>query len=427
MPKRIGVVALLALLGLGSAGSSLALTFSCETVVLDREADPVLAVFGKRFESVRINLAGDVVFIAHPKAGPRRLYLYPGAGAASVLASAGTNAPGGSVFKRFRAPSINDAADVGFISDLEKGEGAYVRDGGGGIVKAARDGDAAPGGGVFDQFRSASRINAGADLAFVAELDTGSTGVFLYDRTTTLVSAVARAGDVTGDGRQFCDFFEAGLGAGGAVAFEAIVKPVCANALDPETRGLWEANGLGFVAIAEEGGTAPGGAVYENFLDAPDVNATDKVIFRAETSSGVAIFVFDPAGPSTIKLVAAGDATPDLNPLTDDGTLRTVAFGSLTDGDRAAIGVRIKGGEGLVPRTAIFEYGGTPDRVVLDTDSPPAPFGSGSSYNKIGPGARRAQEEIGNDRSGTQVVFPATVTSGSQPRGRAGVFRCTGS
>jgi hypothetical protein len=185
MGKLSGVSALLGLLLLAPADACLALTFTCETVVLDRDADPFLGVFGKRFESVRINLQGDVVFGAHPKSGPRRLYLYPGGGGASVLAGAGDNAPGGSTFKRFRTPSINDAADVGFISDLDDGEGVYVRDGGGGIVKAAKDGDAAPGGDFFDQFLTASHINAGADLAFVAQLDTGSRGVFLYDRATT--------------------------------------------------------------------------------------------------------------------------------------------------------------------------------------------------------------------------------------------------
>lgn len=425
MQKLIGMPVLLALLALGWTDTSVALTFTCDTVALDREADPSAAVFGKRFESVRINLQGDVVFIAHPKRGPRRLYLYPGAGAASVIASAGDSAPGGSTFKRFRAPSINDAGDVGFISDLQGGEGVYVRDGGGGIVKAAKDGDAAPGGDFFNQFLALSRINADGDLAFVAELDTGETGVFFYDGITTSVFAVARAGDATGDGRQFCEFSEVGLG-NGAAAFETVVKTDCSMP-DPEVSGLWRTALLGFVAVAEEGGTAPNGALYESFLGAPDLNAADKVLFRADTFGGVEINLFDPAGPSTTELVAAGDPAPDLNPVLDDGVFTTVAFGSLTNGDRAAIGVRIRGGEGFAARGGVFVYGGTPDKVVVDTDDPPAPFAAGSEYGKIDPGAQRPQEEIGNDRSGTRVVFGATVRSAEQPRGRAGIFRCAGS
>ena len=198
-----------------------------------------------------------------------------------MLAGAGDNAPGGSTFKRFRTPSINDAADVGFISDLDDGEGVYVRDGGGGIVKAAKDGDARAGwrflrsilDGIAHQCRRRPRL--------VAQLDTGSRGVFLYDRATTLVSVVARSGDATGDGREFCDFFEVGLGASGAVAFETVVKTSCANPLDPETRGIWERTGLGFVAVAEENGAAPNAALYVNFLGTPDVNVADKVLFRA--------------------------------------------------------------------------------------------------------------------------------------------------
>ena len=80
MAKRFGVPALMALLVLAAPSASDALTFTCATVVLDRDSDPLLGVFGKRFESVRINMQGDVVFGAHPKSGPRRLYLYPGGG-----------------------------------------------------------------------------------------------------------------------------------------------------------------------------------------------------------------------------------------------------------------------------------------------------------------------------------------------------------
>ena len=427
MRKWIGVPVAAALLGLAVVDTSQALTFTCETVVLDRDHDPVGAVFGKRYESPRINLAGTVAFIAHPKAGPRRLYRYPDGGAPSVLASAGDAAPGGSTFKRFRAPSINNAGDVAFISDLQGGEGVYVASGGGGIVKVARDGDAAPGGDVFDQFFNAARVNSDGDVAFVAQLDTGATGVFRWQRSSATVTAVARAGDATGDGREFCEFSEVGLGDVGFVAFETIVKPECDNVADPEVSGIWESTGLGYAKVAEVGGTAPNGFLYDSFLGAPDVNAAGKVLFRVSTTANVEIVLFDPGGPTSTELVAVGDPTPDLNPVTDDGTLRTVSFGSVTDDDRAAVGVRIQGGQGTVPRTAIFVFDGAPDTVVLATDPPPPPFPMFSSYNKIGVGVQRTFEEIGNDRSGTQVVYPATVRSAAQPRGRAGLFRCAGS
>ena len=208
---------------------------------------------------------------------------------------------------------------------------------------------------------------------------------------------------------------------------ETVVKTSCANPLDPETRGIWERTGLGFVAVAEENGAAPNAALYVNFLGTPDVNVADKVLFRAHTTNEQAIILFDPAGPTTTQLVATGDATPDVTPIADDGTLKSVAFGSLTDGDRTAVGIRVKGGEGTAPRTAIFMYDGAPDTVVLDRDAPPPPFVTFSRYRRIETGAQKVHEEIGNDRSGTRVVFGASVHSAVQPTGRAGVFRCTGS
>lgn len=425
MRKRIGVPIMAALLGLAAVDTSQALTFTCETVVLDREQDPAGAVFGKRYESPRINANGDVVFIAHPKGGPRRVYVYPAGGAASVLASAGDAAPAGSTFKRFRAPSINDAGDIAFIGDLQGGEGVYARLGGS-LVKVVRDGEAAPLGGLFDQFLNAARINDDGDVAFVALLDDGATGAFFYDRSSGTVVELARTGTATGDGREFCDFSEIGLGES-AAAFEVVVKPVCANPGDPEVSGIWETFGIGFITVAEVGDTAPNGFLYDSFLGAPDLNAAGKVLFRVSTTANVEIVLFDPAGPTSTELVAAGDPTPDLNPVTDDGTLRNVSFGSVTNDDRTAVGVRIQGGQGTVPRTAIFMFDGAPDTVVLATDPPPAPFPQFSSYNKIGVGVQRTFEEIGNDRSGTQVVYGATVRSAEQPRGRAGLFRCAGS
>ena len=79
---------------------------------------------------------------------------------------------------------------------------------------------------------------------------------------------------------------------------------MCANPGDPELHGIWEGNGLGFIKVAEEGGTAPNGFLYDNFLGAPDVNAAAKVLFRASTAANVEINLFDPAGPSTTELVA---------------------------------------------------------------------------------------------------------------------------
>ena len=298
----------------GIAATAQALTFTCTTVARKGNLDPSGEELGTRYDSPGINNQGDVVFFAHAKRAPRRLYLYPNAGAPSIVAEAGGAAPGGSAYKTFREPSINDAGDLAFQARLAVGEGVFVKPSASPVAKVATTTDAAPGGGVFETFPAVSRVNAGGDVAFIGRVSGGADGVFVYDGGTLTVSAAGHVGDLTLEGREICEVFEVGLGATGTVVIHAATKLLCADAMEAELRGIYRSIGPIFSKVVEAGDATPiGGTIYDNFIGAPDVNAGDKVMYRARTSGVVGvigIFLTDPVGPTTTTLAATGNFPP---------------------------------------------------------------------------------------------------------------------
>ena len=424
--KRIFIVlALCAAWSLVAAGAATALTYTCSTVVRRDQPDPLSALFKNRYDSPAINSQGDVVFVGYPKGGSRRLYLYPSAGGAAVAAAKDGAAPGGGTFQRFRTVSINDAAEIAFHARLAAGEGVFVGPASN-LAKAAVTGDASPGGGVFEVFPAQSRVNPAGDVAFAARVANGPSGVFRYAASTATVATVALAGDGALDGRLLCELLDVGLGPSGAVAVRALTKSNCADTIEPELVGVYLDTGSGFAKIALEGDTAPSPAEnYAHFIGAPDVNASDKVLFRAHTTGvggGTAIFLHDPAAPMTTELVATGDAAP-----VTGGSLKMVAPAGVSDVDRAVVGGRMSGG---LAKTGIFVFdaAGADEKVVATNDPAPADvFGPNSIYLKINPGNRKNNEGIGADRSGTWVAYTAKVKDTLGALTKSGVFRCQGS
>lgn len=424
MRKAIVVLAVAVGCVVGDLRAATALTFTCSTVARRGQADPLSAAFKNRYDSPAINGQGDVAFVGYASGAPRRVYLYPGAGAPSVLAQQGGPAPGGGAYKHFRTVSINDAADVAFHSKLASGEGVFVGPSGG-VAKAAMTGDASPSGGAFDRFPAVSRVNGAGDVAFTAQVGGGPSGVFLYDASATTVLTVGLESDLALDGRELCAFLDVGLGASGAVAVRAITKVSCANGAEPELAGIYLKTGPSFDVVALADGPTPALATtYAQFIAAPDVNASDKVLFRARTvgvSGGYGLFLHDPVGPSTVTLAATGDAAP-----VTSGSLKTIAPAGLTDGDRVGLGARIGSG---TAKTGIFVFAATPtnEKVVSSADlAPNDAFGPNSIYAKINPGNRKNNEGIGTSRSGLWVSYTAKVKDTTGTPTASAVFRCEG-
>jgi hypothetical protein len=406
-----------------SVSAASALTFTCSTVARRAQIDPAGAAFKSRFDSPAINGSGDVAFVAYPNGAPRRLYFYPSLGAASVVAQQGGLAPGGAAFKHFKTVSINDAGAIAFHAKLDGGYGVFVGPSGG-LAKAAATGDTSPAGGAFDKFPAVSRVNPLGDVAFVATVVGGPNGVFLYDATLTTVSAVGLVNDAALDGRQLCEYLDVGLGATGAVAVRANTKVDCSSVVEPELVGIYEKTGLSFARVALEGDAAPSpSTTYAQFIGAPDVNLTNKVMFRGRTvgvAGGIGIFLHDPVGPTTTLVVTTGAFAP-----TSGGAIKTLAPAGVTDGDRVAIGARVSGG---VAKTGIYLFDGTDEKVVDSSDDAPNDaFGPNSFYSKINPGNRKNNEGIGVSRSGTWVSYTAKVKDTLGTPNASGVFRCEGS
>jgi hypothetical protein len=282
-PVVITATALFAMALLTSKAA--ALTWTCSTVAQRNATDPLGGVFGSTFEEPAINGSGDVAFHAKVKGAGRRLLLYPGAGAPLVIATQGDAAPGGGEFRKFAMPSVNDAGDVGFRSDLAgSDDAAYVRTAGGTLVEAAVTGDASPAGGTFGRIDAVSRVNAAGDLAFLARGNGGPDGVFVFDLGSTTVDTIAAVGDATGDGRTFCSFVSGrilDLGDSGEAAFQARTAIDC-NA-GPEIAGVWLTGAGSYVNVADVGSGAPiTGTSYTQMQGTPLANASDQVLFRAK-------------------------------------------------------------------------------------------------------------------------------------------------
>lgn len=406
-----------------SASSADALTWTCEAIARKGLADPAGALFAGKFGKKRhggpaINSLGDVTFFATPRGGPRRLYRYPNGGAPSVVAEQGGAAPGGGTFEQFRQPSINDAGDIAFFGDLASGAGIFVAPAVGPMIAVVRTGDAAPGGGTYATFDGVSRIDAAGNVAFLATVDGGPSGIFLWDAGTMTVASIARVGDATLDGREICSFVAPAVGLGATrTAFQVVTKVACADALETELVGVYRDTGLGIDRVALQGDATPiGGTTYANFLGDPDLNESDQVLFRATitgSAKGTGLFLFDATGPTTTTLARTGEVAPT------GGFLRTITEPNLTNEPRAGFRANVAPDP---DHEGIFLYDGTDEAVV--TRLSPVPTGiflPGSRYQKI-------FEEIGVARSGTWVTYSATV---KQPPGsggaKVGLFRCHGS
>ncbi len=396
-----------------TTGPAAALTYTCATVDRQDLFDPDMVRFSSKFESPDVNSSGDTVFIGRTKSPRlRKLYLYPGAGGEQTIAAQGGAAPGGSTFEQFESASINDAGDIGFAANLDVGHGVFVRPAGGPILAAALGGQAAPGGGTFETFPDVSDVNDDGDIAFIAKLTGGATGVYFYDRSLATVSAVALTGGSTGGGRSFCSFINVTTGST-RPAFQAVTETTCGVSNDPETT-IFQYSGV-YTEVATVGDPAvlPGTTIAKLF----DIhsNMANDVGYRAKingTVAGNAVFLFTPSVATTV-LVVQGDTAPR-----SGGSIRTIPqLGGITDTDQVAFrGKIVKGGA----KHGVFLFDTTDDAAVLTFDPvPDDQWGTTASYRNI-------DEDTGVSASGTWVTFIAKVRDSQTPSG-TGVFRCQGS
>jgi hypothetical protein len=383
--------------------------FTCTSVARRGDLDPSGAAFQNKFdEQTAVNGAGDVVFVARSGSNQQFLYLYPNGGSSSIIARVGDPAPGGSTFGQFAkgtfgGPSINTAGLVAFKARLAlPGEGVFV-DVGGVLEKAARNTDAAPGGGFFVSFPSVAAINDSDEVVFTGVVSDGPSGIFRYDADTdTLVTVVDTTGADT-LARSFCGFDAVGQSDAGLALRGSVGNPTCATPLAGIFREV-----LGtFVPVAVTGGATPiGGTTYSLFLDAPAVGSTTTFVARVTGATFNGDGIFD-AGGSVV--VASGDVAPDVG-----GVVKKTG-GQHRQTLGGAVITRLFLRQTLA-KHGIFRYDGTPEAAVVKTDTPPPPFGALSRYRDIGLPAI--------DESGAYLAFRAKMRDTVKPGSKMGILRC---
>src|SRR5437899_118788 len=143
-------------------------------------------------------------------------------------------------------------------------------------------GGPAPGGGTFTDFDAAVSLSDGGQVAFLATLSTGSTGIFVASSTASgyATSKVAMTGDTNPAGGTFSSFSSPSLNSAGQVAFSGRASS------QPESIFLASPGGAVSVVAGTGGGVNPqtpslnnGGAVA--FIAPSQINCCQQGLFIA--------------------------------------------------------------------------------------------------------------------------------------------------
>lgn len=394
--------------------------FTCSTVARAGQLDPDGLVYGNVFrEEVGVNASGDAVFVARASGARDKLYFYPGAGAGEVVARADGPAPGGGTFRSQRAfsfLSVNDADDVGFLGQLVAGEGVFVRDGGA-LESAALRSQASPGGGVFAGFRTVGDIDAASRVPFVATVDGGPGGAFVYASATDGLTTLVLDEAATLDGREICTTQAVDLGDSGRATIRAISKVDCSNAAESAVSGIFLVTGGGISTVALAGDAAPlGGSTFAKFVETPLINSGDDIAFRATTAGTTktdGIFTWDFATDTFATAVRKGDAAPVVG-----GSFSAIRSFDFADGGNVLLNANLKTS---AAKFGVFDLGVVDAPAVVKTDAPPTDaFGVGASYTRF-------SKVNGASSDGERIGLQVRVRDSVPPAAKVGVIRCAGS
>ena len=255
-------------------------------------------------------------------------------GSADAVAFRGQSAGGGTSFRNFLQPAINDPGDVAWFAFLANGEVGLYRTTGANPANmrtvAVRGSTAPVAGYTFDEFDAPELTAAGAVVFWASAVSNSSPpieGIFscaggnggCASGGTGTLSVVAKSDDLIsgGGGLRVCTFSRTLRVSNWGVAFRAEVKSSCASsAAGPESvlrKDFANLNGLRL--IAEAGRPTDLDGVYSRFRDSPTIEDSGIVAYRADTTdanSNEAIFLCDqgagcPATTSPVRIVTKGD------------------------------------------------------------------------------------------------------------------------
>jgi hypothetical protein len=258
-------------------------------------------------------------------------------------------------FIRLTSPSSNGL--VGFVSIERVTEDTnrlllYLADASG-LMEVVRNGESAPGGGIFRDVPENIGVNDQAQIAFVGRTaespddEFGDTDGYYLGGGDGIKEFVREGDSVPGGGTVFklcipgflaCAYRHGGINESGQITFVAALKDTPGG--DSDNRALYFADSSGITQLVRKGDPAPGGnGAFEDFFDPAGPNSHGQVAFigRISGSSGgendnEAIYLASAAGIT--ELARKGEPAPgggggtldSINNLTNPNESGEVAF-----------------------------------------------------------------------------------------------------
>jgi hypothetical protein len=237
--------------------------------------------------------------------------------------------------------------------------------------------------------------------------------VFLYDTASDTTSVLMVLEETTSGGRELCAFHSVALGDSGLVAVRASSKLDCADGAEVPREGVFfRSGGLIETAVLEADPAPVGGTTFTSFEDAPAINASDHIAFRATVGGLVSrsgVFVHDPSGATTQVGVLRGDAAPV------DGAVGKISSFDLDDADRVVVRSSVIG---AATRFGVFAFGASLETALANTSTPPTDlFSPGASYLRI--------SDAGISADGDHLAVKVRIRDREVPRSRRAIIRCT--
>jgi hypothetical protein len=414
------ILASLAVLATGAFGlpqqSDAAL--SCSTVTRRGLMTPDGLLHGNRFrDPVSVNASGDVMLVSRPQPSRDHLYLYSGAGVGELVGAVFAPAPNGGRFTT-NAPfvdySVSNAGHIAFFGTTTLGPAVFVRENGGALETAATAAQVSPSGGTFSGFPDVSAINDSAEVAFRGTVSGGTSGIFVYDAVSEVVSAAVLLGDTTLAGRQICGVRDIELASTGTILFTATTQIDC-NAVETPVDGIFLDRPSGIETVVLVGDPAPVLGTTHGAISGPaDLNGSEDVVFRTQLVGPITngtVFYWDSATSTTSKVASVGETTPV------GGVYRKFRDVHLDDGGEVFVSAKLLG-PASVPFGLFSFTGMTATPALVRNDAPPADLFTPPS------GYLRFSDEFDVASDG-HLAMKVRVKDSAAPRNKIGVIRCS--
>jgi hypothetical protein len=349
--------------------------------VLATGIDSPLSLPFSTFTNVAMMADGRIAFLGSATGTFRRT----DAGIADVI-SAGDILPGGSKVAGVSPPALGPGDCVAVRAFLSGGGSRILRRCGDAIDTVAATGDPAPGGGTFAEFTGGVAYGAQGQIAFMAILDDGSSGIFR--QAGGVGTSVARTGGAPAAGLVFTALRLIGVTADGRVGYRASVSD------GPD--GLFLSDRV--QPVAQVGEASPAGGTFRSLTGA-SMNDAGTFAFRADGSDGSAgVFRAVATGAVPIETIlregddVGGGATVTTLPsslIPSINSTGAIAFRASLSGSTGGSGIFVAApGSALQQIVSAREQSGTGGKLVRLRDPSIADDGSvivPASQTGIGP------------------------------------------